>query len=436
MYAWGIDQPMTGIYLLSKASELDPENIAVLMEAGDIYAFRLKDYGKADNIYRKILALSPRNKEASLRMGVNLFWNFGDRRSGIKIIRGLVLMYPYYADAHQVLGDCLSAQNDHVGAVKELQKALSLDPYNVQNAIRLAQDYAYGLGQTGKAVDLLKKFPLEKEARKELGNIYKTKKDYGKAADEYEKALGLDPNDIDLYKDLGRVYWGELKEYDLAVMKDDQAMLKIKERLKADPDNVYLLSELADIYLSHVAEKYHDNGKAIELYDKILRIDDKNDQAYACLGQIEFLKVKRWGDPRQAVLSGLAKEISYCRKALEINPYNLQAATLSCNTFLQYNEYKNDAARCVKNAQRLKWDDWIFIETYTVLLAGEITDYLIVFGLALLLICKLIPKWNDKLKYIVMLDVFIWLFIVLLNFCPYLFLGIGRLLYMSQFKLI
>ena len=426
---------MEGLNLLNKASRLDPANIAVMMEMGDLYAFKLKDYEKADRIFRKILALTPSNEAASLRLGVNLFLNLGDRRSGIKIFKDLILADPNYAEAHQALGDCLSDQKDHSGAVKEHQKALSLAPHDIQAAIKLAQDYAYGLKQTSTAIQLLKKFPLEKEAHKELGNIYKENKEYGKAMAEYEKALELGPYDIDLYKYLGLLYWLDFKEYDQAVIKDDQALSKCREMLKAYPDNVYMLSEMADLYLHHVEEKYHDDSKAIELYDKILRLHPENDQAYAYLGQIEFLKVKRWGNPRQAVLSGLAKEISYCRKALEINPYNFTAAVSICDTYLQYNEYKKYAVRCVKFAQRLKWDDWIFINTYTVLLAGAITKYLLLFGLGLLLIFRFLPGCDDKVKYVVLLDVFIWWLIVLMNFCPYLFMGVGRLLYMAQFNI-
>jgi tetratricopeptide (TPR) repeat protein len=435
MYTWSLDQPMTGLDLLNKASELDPENIAIMIDMGDLYAFKLKDYQKADKIYRKILAISPSVKEVSLRLGVNLFWNLEDRRSGVKIFRDLIIMYPDYADAHQALGDALSFQNDHAGAVKEHQKALSLAPGDVQSVIRLARDYAYGLKQTGTAVQMLEKFPLAKEARKEMGNIYKANKEYGKAIYEYEIALKLDPNDIGFCKYLAGVYWQEFKQYDLAVLKDDQAMSICLGRLKADPDNAYVLSELADLYLHDVAEKYHDDGRAIEQIDKILKLHDKNDQAYAYLGQIEFAKLRRWANPRKAVLSGLAKEMLYCRKALQINPYNFTAAKLICDSFLQYNEYKNDAARCVKNTRRLRWDDEVFIVTYTVLLAGAASKCLLALGLGLLFTFRFIPKFNDKLRYIVMLDVCLWWLVVLMNFCPYLFMGISRFLYMAQFKI-
>ncbi len=227
--------------------------------------------------------------------------------------------------------------------------------------------------------------------------------------DEYETVMKLVPGDVYFLKDIGYVYRDPFKEYDLSEEMHNRAYIAAWKKLKSDPYNSTLRFCLANLYTYSVSNKFHDYPKAVEQFNEILKRDDKNDAAYFYLADLEFQYILRWGYPRSEILKGLSRMTFYCKKALELNPYNFRAAQGLCRTYINYNENKKDAIKWVKNAQRRRWHDWVFIEAYSFLLADVITKLSLFIGLGLLIFFKLFSRSDDHMRYIVLLNVILWL---------------------------
>jgi tetratricopeptide (TPR) repeat protein len=104
----------------------------------------------------------------------------------------------------------------------------------------------------------------------ELGSVYLDKKLFAQAIPQFQKAIKLrelDGADIAaVYNALGYTYFAQ-EQYDLAVRH-------YKDALKNYPDYVVALNNLG-----HVYEKKSLTTKAIEVYDKALELEPKNETA-------------------------------------------------------------------------------------------------------------------------------------------------------------
>jgi tetratricopeptide (TPR) repeat protein len=104
----------------------------------------------------------------------------------------------------------------------------------------------------------------------ELGSVYLDKKLFAQAIPQFQKAIKLrelEGADIAaVYNALGYTYFAQEK-YDLAVRH-------YKDALKSYPDYVVALNNLG-----HVYEKKSLTTKAIEVYDKALELEPKNETA-------------------------------------------------------------------------------------------------------------------------------------------------------------
>jgi tetratricopeptide (TPR) repeat protein len=104
----------------------------------------------------------------------------------------------------------------------------------------------------------------------ELGSVYLDKKLFAQAIPQFQKAIKLrelEGADIAaVYNALGYTYFAQ-EQYDLAVRH-------YKDALKNYPDYVVALNNLG-----HVYEKKSLTTKAIEVYDKALELEPKNETA-------------------------------------------------------------------------------------------------------------------------------------------------------------
>jgi Flp pilus assembly protein TadD len=109
-----------------------PNNTEVLVALADLYN-RNKQPKKAEEVLNRVVALDPGNAHRTFyNLGVVIEnrddATEGDHRKAIEAFRKAIDLKPDYAIAHRDLGFVLLRTGDLIGARKELQKYVDLDP--------------------------------------------------------------------------------------------------------------------------------------------------------------------------------------------------------------------------------------------------------------------------------------------------------------------
>jgi len=116
------------------------------------------------------------------------------------------------AEAHAAMGDALHYDWDWLGADREFQQALRLDPNNV-TAHQWYADYFDCLGQSDKAIAEMKRAqsidPLSLIVGSALARVYRGARQYDRAVEQSRKTLELDLNFPHAHWTLGLAYLGK-----------------------------------------------------------------------------------------------------------------------------------------------------------------------------------------------------------------------------------
>lgn len=120
------------IALNEKVIASKPDNTEVLVALADLYN-RNKQPKKAEEVLDKVVALDPANAHRTFyNLGVVIEnrddATEGDHRKAIEAFRKAIELKPEYALAHRDLGFAMLRTGDLMGARKELQKYVDLDP--------------------------------------------------------------------------------------------------------------------------------------------------------------------------------------------------------------------------------------------------------------------------------------------------------------------
>lgn len=120
------------IALNEKVVAAKPDNTEVLVALADLYN-RNKQPKKAEEVLNRVVALDPGNAHRTFyNLGVVIEnrddATEGDHRKAIEAFRKAIDLKPDYAIAHRDLGFVLLRTGDLMGARKELQKYVDLDP--------------------------------------------------------------------------------------------------------------------------------------------------------------------------------------------------------------------------------------------------------------------------------------------------------------------
>lgn len=181
-------------------------------------------------------------------------------------------------------------------------------------------------------IEIDPKHPAAYVAYFNLGQAYKTLKEFEEALLYIQKTIDLMPDWEEAYFELGRVYY-LLKQYDEAIASTEKG-LAIKPGASA-------YNALALIYDEHK----RDIDKAIECYQKAIAIDENNIEAYKSLGYI-------YG----AVKEDYDKSIECYQKVIRIAPDYPDAYKNLGITYINKGD-KDSASEQVKKLRELKRDD-------------------------------------------------------------------------------
>ena len=94
----------------------------------------------------------------------------------------------------------------------------------------------------------------------QLGNLYYDKRVYPPAADYYERALALRPNEVGVRTDLGTAYWYS--------GSPEKAIAEYKKSLQVDPGHPQTLFNMGVVYKDGLKK----SGEAIATWEKLLKL--------------------------------------------------------------------------------------------------------------------------------------------------------------------
>jgi len=175
------------------------------------------------------------------------------------------------------------ADDKHIQTIKDLNKAIELDPNNAA-------------------------------AYNNRGYAYYNLKEYDKAIRDYDRAIELNPNDAESYKDRGRAYIG-LDEQIRAIMDFDKA-------LELNPNNVAAYNNRGAAY-----DNLKEYDKAIRDYDRAIELDPTNALIYHNRG-LALISLNEY-----------TKAILDFNRAIELNPNDAEYYSFRGMAYSENNEH-------------------------------------------------------------------------------------------------
>lgn len=241
------------------------DQILQLLNAG-IGCYQQGDLIRAEQMYRQVLAVQPRNADALHLLGL-VVRDRGDVEGAIHLIRKAIKIVPTFYGARYNLADTYLGMDRLPEAIDCFQRVVKLKP-----------DYAEAFN--GLGIALLKSNQLQS------------------ALDAFAKAIQIQPDYVEAHTNSGAVLrtLGKLEEAETCHLK----------ALEMQPKYVIALVNLANLYV--------DQGRLAEakqLCEEAISLQPKNALAYRTLGNL-------------LLAEGLAGEaISAFEKAIALNPRDL-----------------------------------------------------------------------------------------------------------------
>ena len=223
--------------LVQTAARLMPDDVNVLMAQGEIFAAAGK-HDKALQAYDAAIQVLDEPLLAHLgRVGV--MSRIGRGAEAIAEIERLQASYPDDERLWLALSQARVSAGDLPGALLAAEKAVELSPRMSQARLTLGR-LARQQGQLDRAIDVLTTFPpAGAEGAIELGQAYEARREFGRALEQFQRAIAIDPGSAAAHFHAGAVL-RSIKDY-------PQASRMFERAVQLDPKDADALHQLAAV---------------------------------------------------------------------------------------------------------------------------------------------------------------------------------------------
>jgi tetratricopeptide (TPR) repeat protein len=312
---------------LKKVLSLDPDNFDGLMFDTRLN-FAQGENGKALTGLERMSKIYPQSPQVNFQLAAAYLANGEDNKAITSVTRALDL-YPNFADAIQLLAQIQIQNHNPDPAIAALEQLTKKQPQLIRAQLLLADAYRqHGQIDNSLAIyqSLEKAFPTNLTMPLLIGAAYLQQNDYAQARTSFERALALEPGNLQAL--------GQLVDTDLADKKFDAAMQLIQDRLNKDPKSDALQLLVAKVFLAQGSR-----DKAEATLSKAIELDPQNEDAYLLLAQL-YVDAKE-----------LPKALAELDAVLSKNPKNISALMLAAIIYNNNLDYKNAAATYEKLLQ-------------------------------------------------------------------------------------
>jgi len=270
---------------------------------------------EAETVAKELLASNPKDVDI-LSLNVMIAKKKGDARTKSTLIRQILAIDKFNADANVELGGEQALQHNYRNARDYYQKALVREPQNTEALFGFGKMSYYMTKDKDAKASFEKILEVEPDsaiAYAYLGKLEAEKNNYKSALELVNKAIKLDPNNMEYYLDQGTYlrYRGKYKE-------TEQAWINAT---KCNPDYFLGYAYLAGLY-----DEQENFDKALENYRKVVEKNPSYYYAYESLGIFAWHK-GNWAEARDAFA-----------KAYEKNPDNVSYVLMIAATFWKENK--------------------------------------------------------------------------------------------------
>ncbi|MBI4551254.1 MAG: tetratricopeptide repeat protein [Candidatus Latescibacteria bacterium] len=311
-----------------KATTLNPNSTDAWYQLGYIY-WIAKQYANAVGPLMKSTELQPNHFESNLYLAQAL--NKTRRLSdSVPYFEKAASLNPKSLESQEGLGDGLLAKGEYPKAAVAYQHAVDLDPNNAELLYKLGWTQSQaGVADTVMAVkNLQKALSIDSTSVRpyiQLAAVFFQQGRYEETLPYLQKAIALQPDDANQYELLGRCY----------IRRGLYADAVTAVRQSLDPV-VVKNPKLSGVYFTLGVELYNLQrerdakerryDEAIAFLQRKVEIDTLSIPAYLNLGLCAMLK------------KDFPLAISTFQKAIQIKPENIQSRTFLASTYLQMNK--------------------------------------------------------------------------------------------------
>lgn len=318
MYSWSGDTE-NAVKQLDTLLEKEPENTVAMTELAEIYSWKADTYPKALEQIEKVLQKEPKNKRAHL-IAARVYSYKSEHTPALKNYEAYLELDPEDDKIRLEYANELSMAKRFDDAIQQFNYLSSRRGARDQSLLGLAQAY-YNAKRYADAMSVtdvvLEKEPNNSFAWRLKGLILAEQRRTTEAAEAFNKAIELNPEDIDAKIFLARNYAQNAATY-------PEAVAAYREVLKSQPDNVEIRTELANIY----AES-NNMQLAVEQYRDLLAKHPEDVQVRTSLVRA-LLKVKDYDNA-----------IAEARNLLGVVPDDVDARLLMAETLSTAGKHKD-----------------------------------------------------------------------------------------------
>jgi tetratricopeptide (TPR) repeat protein len=301
------------------AARLDPTAPRPLEALGDVL-FQSQQYARASAAYERFVRLDDRSARVDYKLALARYRD-GDAAGAIAALNDTLRLDEGLADAHYLIGVCLREQGRVPDALKALEKAVALSPGLVPAREELADLYG-SLNHHKQELDQLQVIAgLDRDhaARQVAVGLAQARAGHWDLAVlTLGGALELNPNELDIYRALGKVW--------LERPRDDGAFLsKARKALERVASSPAATSEMLTLYGRALLQQGDVDGAEHALQQATLRFP-VDPQAFALYGSTAE-KLNHLEPARQALIQygGLtSNEIDLAPRASRIASLSLR----------------------------------------------------------------------------------------------------------------
>jgi tetratricopeptide (TPR) repeat protein len=222
-------------------SNLDDKKIQV--EAGleliELYSASVQ-LDKALAVAVKLQQVAPQNPQ------VFLVTYEMSRQMMDQSLLSMMMAAPDSAEMHMIMAGELARQGDHTNAITQYREALQLNPmlpgahYELAEQLRTSSDPALNAQAEAEYKAAIRMNEYDEMSWRQLGGILKAIGDFKAAAEDYKKALALQPKDSDAKTGLAIAL--------ISMDQTNEAISLLESAVKDDPTNVVAHYRLSVLY--------------------------------------------------------------------------------------------------------------------------------------------------------------------------------------------